>query len=85
MDRFENEANVYQTTLRDMQGHCIPTFYGLYKATQAFDRDDAICIITEDCGTSIGLYANIAKEWLYVSSFTIARKHRNVNALWLLA
>ncbi|KAF7795232.1 hypothetical protein EIP86_006382 [Pleurotus ostreatoroseus] len=61
-DCFETESRTYQTTLRDMQGHCIPEFYGLYDGT--VKGYSAVCIILEDCGKSIYRFSHLQDEWL---------------------
>ena len=61
-DGFQNEACAYQDTLRDMQGHYIPEFYGLYDGIVR--RDDAVCLIVEDRGRSIGMFSRMSDEWL---------------------
>ncbi|KAJ3532863.1 hypothetical protein NM688_g7360 [Phlebia brevispora] len=49
--RFRNEAKIYQTKLRDLQGRYIPRFYGLYSG-DVFGKV-SMCMILEDCGESI--------------------------------
>lgn len=70
-DRFENEAQTYQT-LRDMQGRHIPTFYGLYEGI--VDRDRAVCIIMEDCGDSLDMFSELSDEWRYVQSCHVCHR-----------
>ena len=62
--RFQREADVYMTKLRDMQGLFIPRFYGLYIGD--ISGEPTICIILEDCGTSISNMADLSMQWRYV-------------------
>ncbi|GJE91883.1 hypothetical protein PsYK624_080340 [Phanerochaete sordida] len=47
---IEHEASLYDDQLRDLQGVCVPHFYGLFKGTR-YDREgkklDVACIILE--------------------------------------
>lgn len=62
---MKHEAELYQTNLRDMQGHCIPRFYGLYRGSMPSRdtiSDDATCLILEDCGECIGTFGGLTDE-----------------------
>ncbi|KAA1475486.1 hypothetical protein DENSPDRAFT_826047 [Dentipellis sp. KUC8613] len=50
--QMENEANVYNTHLRDLQGDVVPKFYGFYKGSCEWSgwMVDFSCIILEYCG-----------------------------------
>ncbi|KAJ3559585.1 hypothetical protein NM688_g249 [Phlebia brevispora] len=60
IESYRNEADAYQTELRDMQGRCVATFYGLY--TGIVYGKPAVCIILEDCGVSIGGFGKVSYE-----------------------
>ena len=64
--RFQREAEVYQTKLRDMQAYYIPRFYGLY--TGSILHEPTVCLVLEDCGTSLANIADLSMEWRYVLS-----------------
>lgn len=62
---MKHEAEIYETKLRDLQGHCIPRFYGLYRGSMPSDDavlDDATCLILEDCGERLGTYFGLSDE-----------------------
>lgn len=61
LNRFRNEAEFYETNLCDLQGHCIPRFYGLYQGSLLFG--DAVCMVLEDCGECVGDYRLLSEEW----------------------
>ena len=60
LQAYHHEAETYRTTLSDMQGHYIPSFYGLYVGTVF--RDPAVCIILEDCGDPVGSFGNLSDD-----------------------
>lgn len=47
LDLLRNEAHLYETNLKNLQGICIPRFYGLYAGT--VDDRQAVCLLLEDC------------------------------------
>ncbi|KAA1475487.1 hypothetical protein DENSPDRAFT_883600 [Dentipellis sp. KUC8613] len=53
--QMENEANVYNTHLRDLQGDVVPKFYGFYKGSCEWSgwMVDFSCIVLEYCGTPV--------------------------------
>ncbi|KAJ3559575.1 hypothetical protein NM688_g254 [Phlebia brevispora] len=61
LEGYQRETEIYQTTLRDMQGHFIPKFYGMYVGTVF--RWPAACIIVEDCGRSLSSFGSLSYEW----------------------
>ncbi|KAJ3543671.1 hypothetical protein NM688_g5833 [Phlebia brevispora] len=48
---LEREATVYSKHLEELQGVCVPRFYGLYVG-EIFD-EPASCVLLEDCGVAL--------------------------------
>lgn len=63
-ERFTREARIYQDKLRDLQGHSIPSFYGMYEGSTS--SDDVLCLLLEDCGECIDDFGILSMFWRYV-------------------
>ncbi|KAJ3556367.1 hypothetical protein NM688_g2067 [Phlebia brevispora] len=72
--RFQREAKMYQTKLRDLQGYCIPRFYGLYSGQVV--GNNSMCMILEDCGESVGTYDTISMEWCIMAVRILMAIHK---------
>ncbi|KAJ3559748.1 hypothetical protein NM688_g151 [Phlebia brevispora] len=56
---LEREATVYSKYLEELQGVCVPRFYGLYVGE--ISDEPASCILLEDCG--VALQAKLFTEY----------------------
>lgn len=61
MKRLRREAEFYETNLRDLQGYCIPRFYGLYQGLLSVG--DTVCMILEDCGECDVNFKVLSEKW----------------------
>ncbi|KAJ3537305.1 hypothetical protein NM688_g6712 [Phlebia brevispora] len=66
---LDHEAAVYENKLADLQGICVPRFYGLFTGTIA-DKP-ASCIILEDCGVALQGYFSAYPQEVSIKSFQL--------------
>ena len=50
IDAFRHEATLYHTKLQELQGSCIPRYYGFY--TGVIHGRPAACLLLEHCGVT---------------------------------
>ena len=75
LSELRDEAELYATKLRDLQGKDVPICYGYFEC-QALDSDDRKrtmgCLILEDCGAALDWELQDAPEDIqYVTSFHV--------------
>lgn len=67
MERLREEARLYEKSLKELQGHVVPNFYGCYEgAIQVEERGvtPIVCIILSDCGEVVDVEDLIKNDTL---------------------
>ena len=79
---LEREIELYANHLQDLQGDCVPYFYGGFEANMPEANGTIICMLLEDAGEPVS-YQRLRLSEGVDETFMCVRLHRLYRWLWV--